>query len=244
MQIQKRYLLFLVLLFTIIRLTAQVKKQVNTSNFWYKLNTAETSRIGLPNLIQQSKAAYWRWWYHGQTISYVIDLYQNKDLSLGGFITLYTKEYVDESKELPTHRIYSKRTTFSTSIIDSIYYLFETGGIVELPTDSLIKGWQHGLDGITNNLEYVTPVVHTFTSYWTPKAQENLEEAKLVQRFADSLTVLIHYNQLQEEFTKQIPFESYNTGGPSTAIRILTIEQIRKYRKERGAYRKQSNIQK
>jgi hypothetical protein len=208
------------------------------NDFWYKLNSEMAVKLSLPNLSSESNITYIRWSYNGQTISYAVDLYQKRDSTFEGFLTMYTEERVYSSKELPTHRIYTRRIQLDSVQVDKLNYGLQTSGIMKLPTDSLISGWVQGFDGVIYCLESMGFKSHTFKTFWSPDAQQNIQEGRLVQSFAEYIALIVCLNSIQTQFAKEIPYESYSTGGPSVALRILTSEQRRKYKKDRNLYRK------
>jgi hypothetical protein len=234
-----RFILLFCFLLIITGLSAQEHTASAGSNFWHILNSKKAVKLGLPNLSEDGNIRSSRWSYNGQTVSYALDLYQSSDSVLRGFLTIYTEENVDLSKETPTNRVYQSRINLAPEQVDKLNYCMQTSGIMKLPTDSLIKGWVQGFDGVTYCLEYKGDKLHSFKSFWSPQAQENILEGELVQSFAEYVAIVIDLNTIQKEFVKKIPFESYSTGGPSIAIRILTKAQQRNYKKDRDRYRKQ-----
>jgi hypothetical protein len=234
-----RFILLFCLLCSINQLSAQERTASASTNFWYMLNSKKAVKLGLPNLSDDDNIRSSRWSYNGQTISYALDLYQSSDSLLQGVVTIYTEENVDVSKEKPTYRVYYSRIRLTPDQVEKLNYHMQTSGIMKLPTDSLIKGWTKGFDGVTYCLEYKNDELHTFKSFWSPQAQSTILEGELVQSFAEYVEVVIDLNTIQKEFVEQIPFESYSTGGPSIAIRILNKAQRHYYKKERDKYRKQ-----
>ncbi len=212
------------------------------NNFCYKWNDGTLKNIDLKEVYGSKDDNHVRIWYDLETISAIIDVYKTQDSANKGLITLFTKEVVDETKERPTNRIYNNQIPLSKSQCDSLHKLIDDTYILSLPSDSAIAGWQQGFDGVEYCIEDITKGTYSFKRYWTPTAQGRLKEAVIVQSFMDSVSAIVHFKSLIREFSKKIPFESYNTGGPSTAIRVLTAEQRRKYKKERDAYRKSHGI--
>jgi hypothetical protein len=237
----------LLVMFTIsLNSFGQIKRQENNPlPFWYEYNNKLVKKLGLADLQHSNPSNYCRIWYDDLIISYALDIFKDKDSINQGFVTIYTQEMVDEQKELPTHRVYNNKIQLSESQADSIYQLIKNTGVAQFPTDSLIKGWEYGLDGTAYNFEWVNNYNHTYRSYWEPKAQENVNEAIIIQHFIDVMEKIIHIKQLEQEFAKKIPFENYGTsGGIRVAIRVLTVEQRRQYKKERDEYRRKHHIKK
>jgi hypothetical protein len=237
-------LAFFSLLVTLHVLGQSKTEYIPKNDFWYKWHKNKASQLGLTNLNDSNINNYWRIWYTFQTISYVIDIYKGSDSLSKCFVTLYTEEYVDQTKEMPTGRIYINKVSLNTVVIDSINKLIQVLHIAQIPNETDIKGWSQGLDGITYCIESVTPKNYTFKSYWTPTAQENIKEAKIIQYFVDRIDTMTNLKQLLKDFTKHIPFESYYTGGPSVASRIMTKKERKRYKRERDAYRKNHHINK
>jgi hypothetical protein len=208
------------------------------TTFWYKYQTKQIKKLSLPLLNTVSNSIFFRVWTNKQ----VIEIFQNQTGALSGKLITWIDEYAPYN-EKPTNRTFIKEKALTGDTANLVRQLFLSSGILILPTDDSIKGWQHGFDGITYFIEYSTKDNYYFKSYWTPKAQDSLNEAIQVQNFIDSAFSLVKAGYVWKFFAKIIPYESYYNGGSSVAIRALTSEERKKYAKERKNYRQQMHLQ-
>ncbi|MHB8207124.1 hypothetical protein [Mucilaginibacter sp.] len=233
----KRCLILLIVVIWSYHSTAQNRSSIDST--WIKWNNDKVEKLNLTNLSTSKEQFHWRFGYFGQVVSYFVDLTTNENGSPQGIVTVYTEEYVDPTKEIPTHRVYDEKIILRPTQIDSLNQAIKTFKINTIPNQELIKGWGMGLDGVTYSVELRSNTNYSFKTYWTPEAQENVPEAKQMVEFIKFVELTTAIPRLEKIFTGHIPFESYNTGGPATAIRVLTSKQRKQYRKDRDAYRRQ-----
>ena len=174
---------------------------------------------------------YFRIWKANQ----VIDISKNNNGVFSGQLTTWTSEIV-QKKEKPTDRTLINKLTINTDTVYRLISLIDSSSILKLPTDNLIKGWKQGFDGITYIIEYSTKDEYSFKTYWTPKVQDTLREAILVQAFVDNVFELANAKFVWQTFTKSIPYECYVNGG-NIACKVLTKKEKKKYSRERKNYR-------
>ena len=214
------------------KMSYNTRKPDGDSTFWFKYQTAIARKLSLPHLDTSSKAEYVRIWTNKQAI----DLWREAGGEFSGMLTTWTDEYAPYNEE-PTNRTFIKSKELSGDSLRLLRELLTSSGILTLPTDDSIGGWQQGFDGITYIIEHSTKDNYSFKTYWTPKAQDSLKEATQVQSFVDSAFSIANAPTVWKKFLKLIPFESYYNGGISVAVRILTEKQRKEYRKERQNYR-------
>jgi len=239
------WLLLFVVLISIHCALGQNTKTIDIKDdFWYKYTADIVVKTGIKNIAQSGNKFDFRFWHLGDATTSIVEVYQEKDSLIRGSITFYTKEHVNETKEKPTGRFYTEVFNIADTDAKKVYQLIVSDSIEDIPTGSQIKQWQTGLDGeeyifeLTNNRNY------SFKSYWTPLAQKDVKEAKLIIAFIDSLYRLVDNKKLSAKFLKDIPFESYTADGAYVGLKPLTSWQDRlNYFKERDAYRKKMKIQ-
>ena len=207
------------------------------TTFWYKYQTKQIKKLSLSSLDTSSNDEYFRVWTNKQ----VIEVWQNQNGTTSGKLTTWTDEYTPYI-EKPTNRTFIKINSLNGDTAKLVRQLFLSSGILSLPADDSIKGWQQGVDGITYFIEHSTKDSYSFKSYWTPNAQDSLPEAIQVQSFIDNVFSLVNAGDVWKSFVKIIPYESYYNGGPSVAIRALTSDERKKYAKERKNYRQQMHL--
>lgn len=209
-----------------------VLSQTGDTSLWYKYQKIVANDLSLIEIEKTSFPYYFRIWKTNQ----VLDVWQSENNKFFGLLTSWVTERTP-AKEKPTERVLIDKTVLQSDSVQKIINLITSTKIIELPTDDSIKGWQHGFDGITYITEFSSKKSYSFKTYWTPKAQDTtLKEAKAVQIFVDKIFQLSNSLETWKKFEKTIPFECYNVGG-STACKILTKRERRKFIKERKKYR-------
>lgn len=206
--------------------------------FWYKHLNKQRNKLSLPSLDSFLVKEYYRVWTNQQ----VINIWQNKNGTTIGELITWTNEYAPYD-EKETKRTYVNVQPLTGDTAEYVRQLFLSSGILGLPTDDSIKGWQQGLDGIIYTFEQSTNDTYSFKTYWTPKAQDSLIEAMQVQSFIDSVFSMVDAQQKWQSFAKNIPYQCYINGGPSVTCKKLTAKEIKKYVKERKNYRQQMHLQ-
>ena len=209
------------------------------TSFWYKYHLNQLEKLSLPSLDTISKSEHFRIWTNRQ----IIDISQNLNGTFEGKLITWTDEYIPNDED-PTNRSFIVAIDLNNDTFKLIRELIHSSNILALPTDDSIKGWQQGVDGITYTIERSTKDYYSFKTYWTPKAQDSIKEAKQVQEFVDSVFKLANAQIVWKEFSKTIPYECYINSGPGVACKILTKQQRKKYLKERRNYRQQKYLQK
>ena len=205
------------------------------TSYWYKYHCHILKKLSLVPLETTTQKEYFRIWTDKQAI----DIWQTQTGTISGAITTWAAECVPEH-ERETNRVYVLTKALNTDTAILVRQLYISSGILNLPTEDSIKGWQQGLDGILFFIEYATKDYYSFKSYWTPQAQGSLIEAIKVQNFIDSAFKLANAHAVWELFTKEIPYECYMTGGTSASMKILTKKEKKKYAKERKNYCQQT----
>lgn len=132
--------------------------------------------------------------------------------------------FVQQYKRKKEGRIYSKHEPLTKANADKIYQLIVNYKLLELPTDDQIKGWEHGLDGITYVTEYADKNHYSFKPYWTPDAHNELVEAKQLLSFINEISQIQEINEKYAMFMQSQPFQSWYGGiGSETIVsKIIT----------------------
>jgi hypothetical protein len=235
---------FMRLLFTVIFIIAfsslygqtkslyNVVSQNGDTSFWYKYQKGELKKLSLRSLDTSTNDDSWRIWTNKQ----VIEIWQNSEKTYAGKLMTWADEYVSMG-EAPTNRTFTKTIQLKDDTVQLLRQMIYSSGILTLPTDDSIKGWQQGTDGITYIIENSSKEHYFFKTYWTPNVQDSLKEAKQVQSFVDSAFTLTNANFVWKEFAKTIPYECWINGGPGVSCKVLTYQEKKKFIKERKNYR-------
>jgi hypothetical protein len=213
-----------------VRASGVVSPEGDTS-FWYGHQKRNLNKLSMIPLDSSCNGRSLRIWTDKQ----VIEIRESADGKMNGRLISWADEQVP-SNETSTNRTFVMTRQIMSDTAFAISELFWHGDIAVLPTDDSIASWQHGFDGITYIIEQSSGCAYSFRSYWTPIAQGDLKEAKIVQSFIDSVLVFADANTALKLFTKAIPYESYSNGGFGIAVRVLTPKQRKKYAQERRKY--------
>jgi hypothetical protein len=235
-----KILLTVIILFFSKALLAQPKTLANVTytngdtSFWFKHQNIVIKDLSLSRLDTSTSTFHFRVWKTNQ----VLDIWQTSDSSYSGQLTSWVTEQVP-MKEKSTGRKLIDKKILSPDTLKQIISFIEASQITQLPTDDSIKGWKHGLDGVTYIIESSTNTTYSLKTYWTPEAQDTtLAEAKYVQSFVDKIFDLSGSTTTWKQFEKNIPYECYNVGG-AIGCKVLTKKQKRQFARERENYRQQ-----
>lgn len=147
-------------------------------------------------------------------------------------VIFYVREIWDSKQ---TGESFIKSFILDQGQILKIYKLYDSLGIIELPSDKFIKKWGHGFDGITYIIENKIGNNYSFKNYWTPTAQEKFEESENLVRFTNDLDSLLNYKEKSKLFESAIPFYSWTyEGSIAIAIRIISKKEFKKYRRKKN----------
>lgn len=209
------------------------KQLSDSSNFWYKFTKKREQQLGLKPIETSTYPFHFRLTITSGTI---LDVWQQEN-QFQGSLTLWVKQSDDALGTF--ERIYSQQYTLSTDQTTSIGRLVKECGIINLPSDEHIKGWQQGLDGEEIVTQYVDNKGYWLREYWTPSAQHGLAEALLVQEFANKAFELANVPLVRKNFTAGIPFNCYTNDGSFTICKILSRAEYWQYRRELSHYLRQ-----
>jgi hypothetical protein len=152
---------------------------------------------------------------------------------LKGTVEFFARE-IDEFKDSTS--VFKRKFNFDSDISLKIFKLIDSLKINSIPSDKFIPKWQQGFDGITYIIEYKDSIQHSFKNYWTPKAQDNLEEAMRIQNFVDNVYAIVNSEKLSVIFQKEIPFRSWTCNGVSIS-RVMTREEYKEYKKKKRKFK-------
>lgn len=212
-----------------------IKKYVNGENsLWYKWRMELCAKTELDSIQNSEYNWHFRLWTNKQAI----DVWKDLEGKSFGKVTSWVEENTPYEEE-PTYRIFSESKALDSISINRLIGLVDATSIKSIPDEDAIEGWEQGFDGITYMIETADSDAYSFKTYWTPRAQDSLKEAIVVQDFADRSLEIIKAKEIWTDFTSKIPFECYRDGGIMIGCKILTRREKKKYKKERENYRKQ-----
>lgn len=153
-----------------------------------------------------------------------------------GTIEFFVRE-VDEFKD--STGVFKRKFNFHSDVALNIFHLIDSLKINSIPSDKFIPKWQQGFDGITYMMEYKDSIQHSFKNYWTPNAQDNLEEALRIQNFVDKVYTIVDSEKLSAIFQKEIPFRSWTCNG-GIVSRVMSREEYKEYKKKKRKFKKKN----
>ncbi|RXR20246.1 hypothetical protein [Flavobacterium stagni] len=155
---------------------------------------------------------------------------------LKGTVEFFAKE-IDEFKD--STGVFKRKFNFDSDKTLRIFKLIDSLKINSIPSDKFIPKWHQGFDGITYRFEYKDSIQHSFKNYWTPKKQENLEEAVRIQNFVEVVNEIVESEKLSKIFQNEIPFRSWSCNGVCVS-RAMTKKESREYKKKKRKFRKKN----
>ena len=158
-----------------------------------------------------------------------LDIWQQEN-QFQGSLTMWVRQVDDALGKL--ERIYIQQYRLSPSQASAIGELIKESGIISLPSEEYIQGWQQGLDGIEIVVQYIDNNGYRFKHYWTPSAQHGLAEALLVQKFETKAFELANLTLVHKDFTAGIPFNCYTVDGSSSICKILSPAEYWQYKRD------------
>lgn len=206
--------------------------KVSTYDFWYADILKFSEKLGLKPLKDSPYEFHFRVWTENQ----VLDIWQNSQNIFSGSLTLWAEEYTYDDGP---SRTFFKQYKVSSKTVLGIKNLIDSHKILTIPSDSEIKGWNQGCDGITYKLEFCDRQNYYFKSYWTPSVIENVPEAKIILHFILKIRENGNYERLWKAFVQKIPYHMYVIGDGSYAgENNWSKEKINQYHQKRKEYLK------
>ena len=171
---------------------------------------------------------------------FIVEVWQ-KDTVFQGKMTRWVAD-ADEASKYPERNqktIYYQQYLLGEAQATSIAQLLMSSGVLQLPSDEDIKGWQQGLDGYEITIQYSDDKKYSLKQYWAPLAQNGLKEAILVQQVYDKLADLSNAVLMQKVFERNIPFACYTTHNGSITCRVLSNAEKWDYKRRTDEYKRQ-----
>jgi hypothetical protein len=185
--------------------------------FWKSRYVSLADEIGLEKAERVTAEFFFRFWDQQK----VVELKRNNG-QLSGNVTFLLRQYLKKKKG----RVYSKKFQISDTNVERIYQLVLKYGILELPTDKRIKGWQEGFDGAVYVTEHIEHNNYSFKTYWTPSAQKSLSEAGRFLDFISELDRIDDIRKANQDFMSSQPFNSWY-GGISEGTIVTRVTNAR-----------------
>ena len=134
------------------------------TSFWLRYQTSIFEKIRDIKPINLNNKYHFRMIFLGQVTSNVFDIWSDDGRNYNSELVIFTKEYIPFPEE-QTNRYYYEKKTFDNSFSNDIIDIIDKSQIENLPTDSLIKGWHQGFDGVEYILETIKNGYHSYKQY-------------------------------------------------------------------------------
>lgn len=207
------------------------KAQPNdTTSYWYDAVKRDEQRIGLSHVENSPYSFHFR---ASVTGGQILEIWQ-QDNEFRGNVTVWVKDADEALRLFP--RFYSQKYELGAGQATAIGKLVKESGIIQLPSEESIKGWQQGLDGEEIIVQYSDDKAYFFKHYWTPSSQQGLAEAQLVQQFTTKMFELANMTVVHKSFTDGIPFQCYTTNDAISICKILSNTEYWQHRSEVSSY--------
>ncbi len=215
----KRNLITIIFLLTGSIAIGQIKKvidiPVNTkgdTTYCYKKCHDLHGKLKIKDLMYSTSTMHFRYWQDGQTV----DLWTNDNKTYQGLVTDYIWEYKPTTipkKKNKQPKTYTLQSRIDTAMAHKAFVLIAKDSILHIPSEEKIKGWHDGLDGTTYMIEISSATAYSFRNYWTPTAQKDLKEAKMVEKFVEDFNTALRLSEYNRKFLATLPGGSYSDGG-------------------------------
>lgn len=194
--------------------------------FWQKEQKEIIKEFDLPEINKNADYVF-RSWKPGSLLEI-----SKKDHLIVGKIYFFVFEVWENDYEADK---FVKQYELPNNTSKSLYEFIKKSKIGEIPSDKYIKEWKQGLDGVTFIYEIKNQDSYSFKKYWTPKVQNEINEAKFIIEFNNELGEIGELKKYGEQFFKDVPFPNYMYSGQSySIIKPLTKKELRQYSRERN----------
>ncbi len=149
--------------------------------------------------------------------------------TFSGELSLFVREVSDFESSSKTHR---QTYSLDPLAVQKMFHLIDSLKLDNIPSDTFIKSWRQGFDGIVYVLESKDKVRYSCKGYWTPEAQMLVVEALTIQAFVDRVYALANLKARYENFDTTIPFMSWTCNGVIVS-RIMTRKEYRAYKRKK-----------
>jgi hypothetical protein len=164
-------------------------------------------KINLERLSDTTTNNYFRLW----TDKHVIDIWTDSENKLNGKITTWVKEY-SQSKmpsQLGVHFTSNQLDSSQVKQINTLITELKIRSIVSL--DSIPK-WKNGIFGDTYIFEILDSTDYYFKTFWSPKMQKSIPEAKSINKFIEKVLLITNSSELWDECIGSVPFKKSTDG--------------------------------
>jgi hypothetical protein len=192
----------------------QQKVWTGDTTYWYKYQKYVNSKLGLEDL-SNSKYLFA---FRITSLNIITDIWTVDGTNFNGKQILFTST----SDENPEKIEYFHRTErIGNDTAQIINQFLEDYKILNIPQQDSIRDWGNGLDGSIYLIEFATPALYSFKSYWTPTAFPSIPEAVSISNFVQKIADLLKQQEKFDNLIESLPKDkSYRYGNAWTKIWI------------------------
>jgi hypothetical protein len=183
------------------------------SSSQFSLLQKDFRSLGLVDLLKSKEALHIRISSEFQ----VVDIWTDEqDRFIGTLVNFTMRVNSYQTSDSLAKRILSNKIILDSAMAKQVYNSFMDLSINAIPTDSQIRGWNAGDDGLEYTIEYSTPTTYSFKEYWSPfHFTDKIKEARIIQTFVDQTEKYLHLRKSFEAFINSLPDGCYRAGGIS-----------------------------
>ncbi len=200
----------------------QQKVWTGDTTYWYNYQKHENSKLGLEDLLNSKYPFAFRI----TSLNIITDIWTVEGTKFTGKQILFTST----SEDNPENCKYFWRTEIiGNDTAQFINQFLEDYKILNIPPQDSIRDWENGFDGSIYLIEYATPTIYSFKSYWTPTAFPSIPEAVSISNFIQKIENLLEQHDKFDNFIESLPKDkSYRYGNAWTKIWINSSSRRRK----------------
>jgi hypothetical protein len=202
----KRVILVCFWFFVLHSAFGQVKKIDTGSDTGYN-DTYSFVKIKKAKLIDLKKSGF-KNHYRFSKIGQIVDIWTKDELRYYGTLLNYIYKY-PASMKLSSRVL--KKELIDTVKAREIVSLFNLLKIKNIPSQNKIPKWEIGKDGDTFEVEYSTPDIYSYKSYWEPAEQQSIEGIT-INKFSMYLKEALDLKNRYEAFRQTLPDGRYTLG--------------------------------
>ncbi len=167
-------------------------------------NEIVLKKIGITNLRSTGKLNYYRFWWGCR----IVEVWQNRDSSIGGQIICFGSESNDDTKNQGFRKKYHSSTCKLNKLKAAEAYKYIQGSnILNIKDGDSITGWNKGwADSYFYIIEVSNRKQYSSRQYINPSGQHSsIMEAKLVDVFYKNLFELVEVKLCWDRFIDDLP---------------------------------------
>lgn len=177
------------------------------------------TEIGIKDIKSSRKLNQFRFWWGCR----IVDVWLNKDSSIGGQITCYGVEHYEVRNKYTTEikrKYYSSTYKLDRGKAEEAHKYINSTNILNIKNSDSIQGWRSGwADSYSYQIETSINGKYCFKNYVNPARQDSvIVEAKLLDNFFktlfDKLEVKIYWDRFIEDLPNghEYVFDGYGIG--------------------------------